>query len=133
MNGSCKCGAVTYSSDAPLRLVNCHCNLCRSINGSAFSTYFVTPLAALKVVGDTTQLAEFSVSDHGIKHFCRRCGTPLYNTNSAKYPQLAMIYFGTAADHQSHEAEVNVFCSSKLDWVDDIAELHSFPEAPQRG
>jgi hypothetical protein len=43
LNGACSCASVKYHADADFRrVVNCHCKLCRKMNGSAFSSY-VTP------------------------------------------------------------------------------------------
>lgn len=133
MNGSCKCGAIRFSSSEPLQLVNCHCNLCRSINGSAFSSYVVTKLAEFKVESGDDQLASFDATDHAVKHFCRHCGTPIYNSQPVRFPDLAMIYLGVLSQHDQLAPGINVYCSSKLNWVDNIPSIRSFAEAPQRG
>jgi hypothetical protein len=133
MNGICKCGAIKFISGEPLQVVNCHCNLCRSINGSAFSTYVVTKIAELKIEAGTQLLATFDATDHAVKHFCRQCGTPLYNTNPHRFPELAMIYLGIASSHRQLMPGINIYCSSKLDWVDKVPSIRSFDEAPQRG
>lgn len=133
MQASCKCGAIKFTCGEPLQFVNCHCNLCRSINGSAFSSYVVTKLAELKIETGNESLASFDATDHAIKHFCRRCGTPLYNFNPHRYPGLAMIYLGIIFTHGKLIPGINIYCSSKLDWVDNIPSIRSFDEAPQRG
>ncbi|MGH2509418.1 MAG: GFA family protein, partial [Ktedonobacteraceae bacterium] len=51
MKGSCACGNVTYRCNDPVQVVNCHCTLCRSINGSAFSTYVVAKADTVEISG----------------------------------------------------------------------------------
>lgn len=132
MNGSCKCGSVKFVAGDPLQVVNCHCNLCRSINGSAFSSYVVTRLSEFKVETDNTALGAYAAGEHAIKHFCSTCGTPIYNNNAVKYPGLAMVHLGVLKEHDQMNPAMNIYCSSKLNWVDAISAIHSFAEAPQR-
>jgi len=132
MNGSCKCGNISYATGNPLQVVNCHCNLCRSINGSAFSSYVVTSLAEFKIEQGAHLLRGYAATDHSVKHFCVTCGTPLYNINPVRYPGLAMIYFGTLESHEKLSPGINIYCSSKMNWVDSLPSIHSFDEAPQR-
>jgi len=37
-----------------------------------------------------------------------------------------MIYLGTLSDHVTLDPGINVYCSSKLEWVDNIRAIHSF-------
>jgi len=132
MNGSCKCGNVSYVTGNPLQVVNCHCGLCRSMNGSAFSSYVVTQLAEFKIERGEQMLRGYAATDHAVKHFCATCGTPVYNINPVRYPGLAMIYFGTLAAHDEVSPGLNIYCSSKINWVDAIPSIRSFADAPQR-
>jgi hypothetical protein len=51
--GSCSCGAVRLTAEADARrIVNCHCNMCRRMNGSAFSSYVVIPRKTLSILGE---------------------------------------------------------------------------------
>ncbi len=125
----CKCGAIVFKASERVRgPVNCHCQLCRSMNGSAFSSYGVVPSAAISITKGSEEIAQFQVSDNALKHFCRRCGTPLYNTNE-RYPGLSMIYLGVIDEHAELAPSSNVYCTSKLAWVDELAKAKSFPQA----
>src|SRR4051812_4599865 len=99
MRGTCKCGNINYITSDPLQVVNCHCNLCRSINGSAFTSYVVTRLPEFKLTSGSDALNSYTATDHAVKHFCSICGTPIYNINPERYPGLAMIYLGTLEQH----------------------------------
>ena len=48
--GRCLCGAVRYTVEGPyVRMLNCHCSMCRKHHGSAFATFVTAPLAAVQV------------------------------------------------------------------------------------
>jgi len=132
MKGSCACRAVTYLAGDPIQLVNCHCNLCRSINGSAFSSYVVAKSDTVHFSGKQA-LSSYPITEKSTKHFCSKCGTPMFNSNLSTYPSLTMLYLGTVAESNNLSPSINIFCSSKLPWVDAIGNQHSFTEAPKRG
>jgi hypothetical protein len=122
VSGACSCGAVRYHANADLRRVlNCHCNLCRRMNGSAFSSYAVIPRKLLVLSGDE-HLAAYQVTEAARKHFCRTCGTPLFNTN-AKYPGACMIYLGSLAGGANPPPSINIFCESMLGWIENVGHL----------
>jgi hypothetical protein len=124
VTGRCKCGAVSLEARSVSRVVNCHCGLCRSINGSAFSTYAVVSFADLKVDGGQG-VASYQVVERARKHFCSVCGTPLYNTNT-KYAGVAMLYVGILNESAALIPAVNVYCDDKLSWVDIPASTKNF-------
>jgi hypothetical protein len=122
LTGACSCGSVTYYADADLRrVVNCHCNMCRKMNGSAFSSYAVIPKKLLMYSGHQN-LAEYRVTEAARKHFCLKCGTPLFNTNE-KYPGACMIYLGSLDEGASQSPSINVFCESMLGWVEKVGSM----------
>ncbi len=132
MNGSCACGKVTYRCGDPVQVVSCHCTLCRSINGGAFSSYIVVMADAVEVSGQT-YLSAYTATDSSTKHFCSACGTPIYNSNPAGYPGMSMFYLGTAEEPAGFVPRINIFCRSKLEWVDTPSEQRCFSGPPQRG
>lgn len=130
--GGCACGLVHYRIAAPVRsVVNCHCQGCRQRNGSAFSTYCVVAEDALRVVTGGDGIASYQLPDRGVKYFCRQCGSPLYSAN-VRYPGWRMVYLGSMAGAPELAPAVNVYCESKLAWVDAIANLKSFPQGSQK-
>ncbi len=124
--GRCHCGAVHYRiSGAVKGVVNCHCNSCRQRSGAAYSTYCVVAEGDFQVVQGEEQLSAYQVTELSRKHFCAACGTPLYNT-SDRYPGLRMAYYGTLTDHAALVPVVNIYCESKLAWVDGVVGLKSY-------
>ncbi len=129
LSGRCACGAVSYTlRRRPRSVVNCHCTMCRRHNGSAFSSYIVLPERFLALRDDGEAIASFGYSKRVRKHFCRRCGTPLFNTNS-RYPQFRMLFLGTLDTPEALPPTANIYCSSQLGWVSEIDAIPSFDEA----
>ena len=125
--GSCGCCAVEFIMNSEvLNVVNCHCDMCRNHNGSSFSTYAVLPFRALEITKGNELIKVYSVGS-GQKHFCGKCGTPLYNTNE-KYPGACMIFLGTLSSSRALLPKINVWYESKLAWLDDISDISSFPQ-----
>ncbi len=124
-SGSCSCGAVTYRvATHPRRVVNCHCNMCRKMNGSAFSAYVAIPRKGLIVSGEG-HLARYPVTGRAIKHYCKACGTPVFNLN-ARFPEAAMLHLGSVEPPATFVPSVNVYCESMLQWVKEMASMAKF-------
>jgi hypothetical protein len=126
LTGSCNCGAINYDVDGDVRsVVNCHCNLCRKMNGSAFSTYVAVSDDHFKLLnGD---LVVHKVSEHAEKSFCGKCGTPIFNSNP-KYAGLKILHFGSLDDSLNLEPKVNIYCESRLDWLGKLADITSMEQ-----
>lgn len=130
-NGSCFCGVVNYKlNSAIMKVVNCHCDFCRSHSGAAFSSYAALPFASLEFTKGKESLSAFQIVD-GEKHFCRECGTPIFNINN-KYPGACMVYLGTIENARDITPMVNVWCESKLGWVDSLSSIHSLAQGVER-
>lgn len=128
LQGACGCGAVRFRIDGPVRaVVNCHCNTCRQRNGAAYSTYCVVPQADLVITTGEDSVSTYEVDGRGRKQFCLRCGSPLFNDN-IRYPGMYMIYFGTLRGAEDLAPTLNVYCESKLAWVDSLAGMKSFEQ-----
>jgi hypothetical protein len=130
--GKCKCGEIEYAvSGDVIQIVNCHCNMCREMNGSAFSTYLVVPSQNLSFVQGESGIAKYTVTDRTAKHFCKNCGTAIFNSNPSTYPGLTMLYLGTHKNFSGLTPGINIYCESKLAWVDGIMEIKSIDGGPR--
>lgn len=124
--GSCACGEVEFEVRAiKPNIVNCHCNMCRKLNGGSFSTYFVVAEKCFKIVSGEKSLVNYSLSESAVKNFCQKCGSPIFNQNK-KYPNLRMIHFGMLNFNEPVTPKVNIFCQSKLPWVSVDLEIPNF-------
>ncbi|MDE2139605.1 MAG: GFA family protein, partial [Gammaproteobacteria bacterium] len=123
MEGACAGGTITYRGD-PVRLVNCHCNLHRRINGPVFSSYIVAQTKTLAVLDPKSSLHRCAVTDCSTKPYCGNCGTPLYNSDPSAYPGHSMIYLGIGTSAVMLKPDIHIFRENKLPWIDALASQH---------
>ena len=123
-SGSCFCGEVKYKFNSDiLNVVNCHCAMCRSHTGSAFSTYAIFPYSACEITHGKEKLSSIDAGA-GKKHFCGNCGTPIFNLNS-KFPGVCIVYFGTLDDSESVHPKINIWCESQMPWINSMSTIES--------
>jgi hypothetical protein len=121
--GSCACGKVHLVLDGEPKLVfNCHCTICRKMNGSAFSTYAVFARDALRVTEGEVEIRAAEVGTHGIKHFCRSCGTPLYGLHR-QAAGICLVTLGAIDTGGALLPITNVFCRSRLPWAFELDRM----------
>ena len=131
-SGSCGCGTVRFVlSGEGKNVVNCHCSRCRKFNGAAFSTYAVIHKDFLKFTAGEEALSPYALESGAARHFCRHCGTPIYNLNPV-YGDYRMVHLGAIDNPEDLRARMNIFCSTLLEWVPTVSELPSFAEKFQR-
>lgn len=73
MNGSCQCGAVTFTTPTPqpVELWHCHCTDCRKQSGSAFGTSAFFPYFEVSEEKGNGPVGSFvRVCDSGKKQRC---------------------------------------------------------------
>ncbi len=100
------------------------------MNGSAFSSYAVIPLKNFELVGEAN-LGVYAVTERATKHYCSKCGTPLFNLNT-KYPEACMLYLGAIEGSEKYAPSVNVYCESMLSWLESVTSLEGFQAGAQR-
>lgn len=128
ISGSCLCKAVQFKiSDTPKAVINCHCDFCRKHSGGAFSTYLIVAETVLELTSGQDSIVSFQLRENAYKHFCRQCGTPIYNKN-AKYSGLSMVYLGAVSASSEIAPTANIYCESQLPWVPAIAEIRTFQQ-----
>lgn len=103
------------------------------MNGAAFTTYVVFGSDGFAIEQGAHSVDSFVATERAQKHFCRRCGTPLFNRNASSYPGYTMAYLGVLDDHETVTPRANIYCASKLGWIDALATLANFEDALRRG
>lgn len=75
--GGCLCGNVRLvATGRPYRVGICHCLDCRKHHGALFQTSAIFPAEAVTIEGETR--------DYDGRHFCPRCGSPLFGRSGAE-------------------------------------------------
>ncbi len=129
MLGSCQCKSVQFRVTGDFkRIVNCHCTLCRKMNGAAFSTYVAVLTTDFDLISGN--LVSCDVTENARKHFCGQCGTPIFNSNP-RYAGLNILHLGSLDTESPQELkpEVNIYDESKVSWLDYLSDLPAFKKA----
>ena len=115
IQGGCFCGAVRFEIDAGDYIAaNCHCSMCRKINGAPFVTWLVAPTRAFRyVLGEPALLQS---SEKGSRYFCAACGTPMLCINS-DHPDQVDVTTGSLDQPENFPPSVAVHEDTKLPWL----------------
>jgi len=125
--GSCYCKSVTYQIHSEVKnIVNCHCKLCRTHSGTSLSTYAVFAVRDFEIIDTENMLKSHSLGK-ATKYFCSNCGTAIYNLNP-KYPGACMVYIGTLENFEEQQPQINIWCESQLNWIENIKNLKSIEQ-----
>lgn len=132
LNGSCLCGAVKYSlKSEPQMAFNCHCRTCRKMTGSAFEAVVLIDEAGFKIGQGEDCLTVYQISRKARKHFCNRCGTPIYNRHRLA-PGKVIVHIGSLDDPARIKPSVNLHAQDMLPWVTAIGEMETFERGFER-
>ncbi|MET0382118.1 MAG: GFA family protein [Burkholderiaceae bacterium] len=126
LEGSCHCGAVTFSVNArePVPFMRCYCSICRKTAGTGgYAINLGAANDSLQVDG-RQHLSVYQARLEGggrstaQRHFCKLCGTALWLYDPT-WPDLVHPHAG-AIDTPLHKPPdvTHMMLGSKPDWVD---------------
>jgi hypothetical protein len=119
--GGCLCGAIRWRAGAePMRVVSCHCRMCRRVSGAPFLTFVHFPVAAFAWIGDVP--TRYRSSAEAERGFCPRCGSTL-SMHEAVLPDRVQVTLGSLDAPDAVRPDDNVWTESQLPWlrIDDGA------------
>ena len=126
LTGHCLCGAVRYEiSGEPLALLYCHCKECRRATGSSLNTSLFVRRADFRIVsgGEAVSFHESSPGNH--RHFCSRCGSPLFK-HFPKAPDHMTVRAGTLDADPGVRPSGHIWVSEKAPWYEITDGLPQF-------
>jgi hypothetical protein len=131
MTGGCRCGACRYTLavDAMPPVYCCHCQICQTTSGSAFSEQAVVPEAASSVTGPLIDYLYTTVSGARSHHrICGECHTRLWNTNALR-PGIALVRAGTLDDAEHIAPRAHIWVKRKQPWIAIPDGMPQWPES----
>lgn len=127
--GKCLCGEVQVQISGEISdIIHCHCSLCRKNSGSAFATNGFINTAEFEIVSGKDSLSTYSFKAGRNRHFCAKCGSPVYSSNEQD-PSRLRLRLGILDSDISERPLCHNFVTSKANWEDLDAQLpryHAF-------
>jgi hypothetical protein len=132
LEGGCRCGFVRDVIAQPELppIYCCHCLLCQSSSGSAFSEQAIVPDAVIEVSGPILDY-HFVRPDGGDGHhrLCARCYTRLWSTNGV-YPGFAFLRAGTLDRSNELVPRAHMWAKRRQPWIEIAPNVPQWPEGP---
>jgi hypothetical protein len=124
--GRCLCGGFRYTINrSPRRMYYCHCSKCRRSTGSSFSTAAIVNRSDFSVIAGQRLDTSFESAEGVQRHFCCRCGSPLYST-SERSPETLWISCGTLDDDPLVRPSFHRNVGDRAPWVEITDDLEKF-------
>ena len=114
--GKCLCGEVQIKVKGNISdIIHCHCSLCRKSSGTAFATNGFINTAEFEITSGKKSLSTFSFKPGRNRHFCSKCGSPVYSSNEDDATRLR-IRLGIIDSDITERPISHNFVSSKASW-----------------
>ncbi|MBR9857063.1 MAG: GFA family protein [Gammaproteobacteria bacterium] len=117
--GSCHCGAVTWEFSLPIKtVVKCHCNNCRKLQGSDYSSWIVVPQSQFVILTGKEFVSLYKPNDSSSKSFCSNCGTANFLVNGKHFSGDVVLPLGVVDNYTKELApQIQVYTADKAAWV----------------
>ena len=114
--GKCLCGEIEIKITGEISdIIHCHCSLCRKNSGTAFATNGFINVTDFEITLGKDNLSQFSFKPGRNRHFCARCGSPVYSSNEQD-PSRYRIRLGILDSDIIERPISHNFVSSKANW-----------------
>lgn len=121
--GKCLCGEVEIRVTGPIAdIIHCHCSLCRKNSGTAYATNGFVQAADFVIEKGAEALTSFAFKPGRNRHFCSRCGSPVYSSNEQD-PSRYRLRLGILDSDISERPISHNFVTSKANWEELDAKL----------
>ena len=122
-SGKCLCGTVNINITGEISdIIHCHCSLCRKNSGTAYATNGFINTADFEITSGKSCLTVFSYKPGRKRHFCTKCGSPVFSSNDQD-PNRLRIRLGIITSDIAERPISHNFVTSKANWEDLDAEL----------
>ena len=126
IRGSCLCGGVKYRIAGPLtQALNCHCTMCRKLQGAAFRSRATVKAADFAWVRGESLVTFYESSPGNHRGFCRVCGSPILSKFDFDRSHYGLP-LGALDDDPGIRPTLHVHVAIKAPWytiTDDLPQL----------
>lgn len=134
VTGSCLCGGVKFRIQGELAPIQiCHCEQCRKAQGGPFASNIPVEATAFEWLAGRELLLQFESSPGKLRHFCSRCGAPVYSERSS-LPGVMRVRAGLIDGPLPTQVESHAYVASKANWwpINDDLPQHATGWAPPK-
>lgn len=127
--GSCLCGTIRFRIHGPLAPIEvCFCSQCRKAQGGPLAANVPVARESFEFISGAERLLAFESSPGKLRHFCGKCGAPVYSTRSAA-PQVLRVRAGLLDGPLAARPVSQAHVASKANWWDADGRLPQFAGA----
>jgi hypothetical protein len=127
--GRCVCGVVVIEIDVPAFWAwHDHSKATRHAHGAAYATYIGCWKSKVRVIEGAANISHYEEKSSS-RHFCARCGTPLFYER-AHSPRMVNVPRALFAARTGREPRYHLGLSEAADWEyrgETLAPLKGFP------
>ena len=115
----CHCRKVKCSFCLPIAtVVQCHCQNCRRMQGSDYSTWLAIGQENYSVDSGEDLITLYQVNEKSNKSFCSFCGTVVFAENGKHFNHHVMLPLGAVKNYKAAlKPQVQVYIENKAEWV----------------
>ncbi len=135
ISGQCFCGAIAYESELDENRIGiCHCRDCQIFSGSAFRMSSVVPIEAFRFTRGEPKYFDKRADSGAIRRlaFCGDCGTHLCSlpVGGDSTSPFVSIRLSTAREFPQLKPVSEIYCDSRVAWLEPLSDSIQFPRMP---
>lgn len=117
-SGACHCKSISWKATFPVKtVVRCHCENCRRLQGSDYSTWVVVASKSFQLNTGASFVKEYK-SGKSSRSFCPQCGTTVYLRNGKHFPDDIVLPLGIVESYSENlKPQAHVYTGNMADWV----------------
>lgn len=128
MRGRCLCGRTVWEVSGACELAHhCHCEICRKVHGTPFSTVGGFDESTFRFVSGEGGVRRYESSRGSYRAFCDRCGSAVPH---GSFEGRKFVSLGSLEDDPGGRPMAHIFVASKAPWheiADDLPRFDAFP------
>jgi hypothetical protein len=113
--GGCFCRSVRYRAEgSPLRVMHCHCSICRRTSAAPFVTWITFPVA--KFTWTKGKPSVLKSTEKATRYYCSQCGSHMaFTVDGAKELDVTV---GSLDHAETVKPNYHIFSDTRMPWMD---------------